>query len=86
MKEVATVSERGDYVLATGEAAAHRLRMLHSIYGPGALRLLNRAGIQRGMRVADLGCGVGMLPKLGGWSVLMAKRWAHFSGAHGTSA
>jgi 2-polyprenyl-3-methyl-5-hydroxy-6-metoxy-1,4-benzoquinol methylase len=55
---------KGEYVLATGSAAANRLRILHSIYGPGARQLLINAGIKRGMRVADLGCGVGMVTQL----------------------
>jgi SAM-dependent methyltransferase len=55
---------KGEYVLATGSAAAHRLQILHSLYGPGARRLLLQAGIRPGMRVADLGCGVGMVTTL----------------------
>jgi len=54
----------GEYVLATGEAAANRLRILHSIYGPGARRVLVEAGIRSGMRVADLGSGTGMVTQL----------------------
>lgn len=57
-------SNKGEYVLATGAAAARRLQILHSIYGPGARRLLLEAGIRSGMRVADLGCGVGMVTQL----------------------
>ena len=64
MNDVKFESTRGDYVLATGDAAAHRLRILHNIYGEGASQLLTRAGIRRGMRVADLGCGVGMVTQL----------------------
>jgi SAM-dependent methyltransferase len=52
------------YALATGEAAARRLHLLHDLYGPGRRRLLVEAGIRRGMRVADLGCGVGMVTGL----------------------
>ena len=55
---------KGEYVLATGSAAANRLRILHSVYGPGARQLLTNAGIEPGMRVADLGCGVGMVTQL----------------------
>jgi SAM-dependent methyltransferase len=47
------------YVLATGQAAHHRLQILQALYGPGTRRLLLAAGLRRGMRVADLGCGVG---------------------------
>ena len=55
---------KGDYVLANGEAAARRLQILHSVYGPGARRVLISAGIKPGMRIADLGCGVGMTTAL----------------------
>jgi SAM-dependent methyltransferase len=54
----------GPYVLATGEAAAYRLRLLHSLYGPGTRRVLLEAGLRPGMGVADLGCGVGMVTAL----------------------
>ena len=49
------------YALATGEAAAYRLHVLQNVYGPGTRRLLRDAGLRRGMRAADLGCGVGMV-------------------------
>jgi SAM-dependent methyltransferase len=42
-------------------AAAYRLRILHSLYGPGTRRVLLDSGLCGGMRVADLGCGVGMV-------------------------
>jgi SAM-dependent methyltransferase len=61
------VRDRGDtgkYALATGEAAGHRLRILHDLYGPGTRRVLLEAGVRRGMRVGDLGCGVGMVTDL----------------------
>ena len=64
MKQNSANHGKGEYVLATGSAAAHRLRILHSLYGPGARRVLLQAGIQPGMRVADLGCGVGMVTAL----------------------
>ncbi len=51
----------GSYVLATGEAAAYRLRMLHQVYGPGTREVLWSAGIRAGMRIADIGCGVGQV-------------------------
>jgi SAM-dependent methyltransferase len=58
-------SKRDDrYSLATGVAAAHRLQVLHRIYGPGAQRVLVQAGIRPGMRVADVGCGVGMVTSM----------------------
>jgi SAM-dependent methyltransferase len=57
-------STAGRYALATGQAAAYRLRLLHSLYGPGTRRVLLEAGLRRGMRVADVGCGVGMVTAL----------------------
>lgn len=52
------------YALATGEAGTHRLQVLHDVYGPGTRRLLRDAGLRRGMRVADIGCGPGMVTVL----------------------
>jgi len=64
MEAQTKLNGRGDYVLATGDAAANRLRILHNVYGPGARALLSRAGIQPGMKVVDLGCGVGLTTQL----------------------
>ena len=68
MKPVANATAEptvaGRYVLATGRAAAGRLACLHSIYGPGTRQLLELAGLRPGMRVADLGCGVGTVTQL----------------------
>ncbi len=54
----------GRYVLATGAGASHRLKVLHEVYGPGTRGLLERAGVRRGLRVADFGCGTGMVSRL----------------------
>jgi SAM-dependent methyltransferase len=64
MHQVPFQSAPGAYALATGEAAAYRLHLLHEVYGPGTRRVLLEAGLRRGMRVADLGCGVGMVTAL----------------------
>ena len=50
-----------NYVLAVGEAAARRLLMLDEIFGPHSRELLTRAGLTQGMRVADIGCGSGLV-------------------------
>jgi SAM-dependent methyltransferase len=62
--QVSSKGPAGRYALATGEAADYRLRLLHDLYVPGTRRLLLDAGLQPGMRVADLGCGVGMVTAL----------------------
>jgi SAM-dependent methyltransferase len=62
--QVSSNGTTGRYALATGEAADYRLRLLHGLYGPGTRRLLLDAGVRRGMRVADIGCGVGMVTAL----------------------
>ena len=64
MYPVPVRGDTGKYALATGEAAAYRLGILHELYGPGTRRVLLEAGLRRGMRVADLGCGVGMVTAL----------------------
>lgn len=50
-----------DYVLATGEAAAERLRLLNDIFGLGTHRLLRTAGLTPGMQAAEVGCGNGLI-------------------------
>jgi SAM-dependent methyltransferase len=51
-------------VLATGTAAVRRLHVLHDIYSPAGRRVLLQAGLTKGMRVADFGCGVGATTRM----------------------
>ena len=43
----------GPYALATGEAAAYRLRILHGLYGPGSHRVLLEAGLLPSRYMSD---------------------------------
>lgn len=49
------------YVLATGEEGAERLRIVQNVHGPDTERLLLRAGLAQGMKVVDIGCGIGII-------------------------
>lgn len=49
------------YVLATGDAAEERLGLVEEVHGKDTLRLLQSAGVRRGMRVVDMGCGAGVV-------------------------
>ena len=44
IKQYDYTNNAGEYVLATGQAAANRLRILHDVYGPGARRVLLDGG------------------------------------------
>jgi len=54
----------GEYSLATGEAAVRRLTALHRVCSPAGRRILLRAGLQPGMKAADLGCGIGATTRM----------------------
>jgi ubiquinone/menaquinone biosynthesis C-methylase UbiE len=49
------------YMLATGEAAAQRLRLIDCIFSSSTRELLISSGLRIGWRVADIGCGVGLV-------------------------
>lgn len=53
----------GEYALATGTTAVRRLQVLHNIYSPVGRLVLLQAGLKKGMRVADFGCGVGLVTR-----------------------
>jgi len=48
------------YTLATGEKAVSRLDLLERIFGTRTRDLLSVAGLCPGMRVAEIGCGIGL--------------------------
>ena len=56
-----TASPREEYMLATGKAAIGRLRLLDEIFGPATREFLMTIGLRRGWRVADIGCGIGLV-------------------------
>ena len=58
------VAYPGEYSLATGPTAVRRLQVLHNIYSPAGRRVLLQAGLRKGMRVADFGCGVGLVTRM----------------------
>jgi SAM-dependent methyltransferase len=47
------------YLLRGGQAGAAQLRLINRIKWPTTEQLLNKAGLQAGMRVLDIGCGGG---------------------------
>lgn len=56
------------YVLATGEDAEYRLKIVNDVHGPDSKEFLVRAGLEcggqgMGLRVADIGCGVGTMSR-----------------------
>lgn len=54
-------SSRPEYVLATGQRAAERLRLLDQIARHGTRELLAKVGLGPGWKVAEIGCGSGLV-------------------------
>src|SRR5690349_2748243 len=54
MKSSSTV-----YILATGAHDVERLRLLNQVYGHASHAFLRQAGLVKGWRVAEIGCGTG---------------------------
>lgn len=48
------------YMLARGQTAVSRLDLLERIFGPPTRHLLSAAGLCSGMRIAEIGCGIGL--------------------------
>jgi ubiquinone/menaquinone biosynthesis C-methylase UbiE len=53
------MTQNNGYVLATGEASAYRLHILHETQRIFTESWLREAGLSNGMQVADIGCGIG---------------------------
>lgn len=49
------------YILAAGERAAGRLRLIDSIFGPATHEFLLVCGLKPGWHVAEIGCGIGLV-------------------------
>ncbi|OLP19599.1 hypothetical protein BST81_04895 [Leptolyngbya sp. 'hensonii'] len=47
------------YILAKGSAGADRLQLVNDVHGLDTANLLLKVGLQPGMAVADIGCGIG---------------------------
>lgn len=69
MTSLPAEAPRERYLLATGEAGAARLRLLHRVLGPSTMAVLRRAGLREGMQVADIGSGVGLVTAHLAWEV-----------------
>lgn len=48
------------YILATGDHAAVRLKLLDRIFGPGTRELLKSLNVPTHARIAEIGCGIGL--------------------------
>jgi SAM-dependent methyltransferase len=53
------MTQNDGYTFATGEAGTYRLHILHEIHRSFTESWLQEAGLSAGMKVADIGCGIG---------------------------
>ena len=61
MSDTAAQIVGDNYVLPTGDKDAARLDTIHAVYKSAGERAMLAAGIPRGGRVADIGCGTGLV-------------------------
>ncbi|HKW35241.1 MAG TPA: methyltransferase domain-containing protein [Candidatus Acidoferrum sp.] len=55
--------EKQSYSLASGVRAAPRLSLLNEIFGSASQELLTQVGLRSGQRVAEIGCGTGLMTR-----------------------
>jgi len=55
------MSQEYSYAIAVGKKDEERLKVLNNLYNPVSLEFLKDMGIQKGMKVLDLGCGSGIM-------------------------
>ncbi len=83
MSKANVENKSSTYPLATGSAGADRLRLMHRIYGADTQRLLLEAGLRGGMRVADIGCGIGTVTR---WIAQQVGSTGHVTGVDASPA
>ncbi len=54
-------SSEAPYMLATGERSTQRLQLIDRIFGSATRQLLLGCGLRRGWKVAEIGCGIGLV-------------------------
>ncbi|NNM43420.1 MAG: methyltransferase domain-containing protein [Chlamydiae bacterium] len=58
------VTDDSTYIIVTGERDKERLTILSEIYNPFSLRFFTNCNIQKGARVLELGCGIGIASQM----------------------
>jgi SAM-dependent methyltransferase len=63
------------YIFSIGEKAVSRLDLLEQIFGLATRHLLSAVGLRSGMRVAEIGCGIGLTARWVSTQVSRADPW-----------
>ncbi len=58
------ITSDSTYMIATGERDKERLTILNEIYNSFSLRFFKNCNIQKGVRVLELGCGIGIASQM----------------------
>lgn len=55
------MADSTEYFLARGEQDSERLSIINKLYNPKAIEFMKQSGLEPGMKILEIGCGMGLM-------------------------